>query len=109
MKRTPEQIRKYIKGLMAEGRQHATDNQRKVLAAVLDKVLGDKTKRYELCEYLTGVPSTQEMDYQAIALLNWLGVSRFEDVPSDAVRAEIHACHTAALKAKGQLEMEGVA
>ena len=45
---------------------------------------------------------------EAGALLHWLNVSRFEDVPSDAVRAEINACHTAALKAKGQIEMEGV-
>jgi hypothetical protein len=104
-----EYIQEKVQGWMLD-LDKSTDNQKKVLAAVLDKALGDKTKRYEVCQFLTGTASTADMQgAEAGALLHWLNVSRFEDVPSDAVRAEINACHTAALKAKGQLEMEGVA
>lgn len=106
---SPEYIQEKVSNWMLD-LEKSTDNQKKVLAAVLDKALGDKTKRYEVCQFLTGAASTADMQgAEAGALLHWLNVSRFEDVPTDAVRAEINACHTAALKAKGQLEMEGVA
>lgn len=105
---SPEYIQEKVQGWVLD-LEKSTDNQKKVLAAVLDKTLGDKTKRYEVCEYLTGIASTADMQgAEAGALLHWLNVSRFEDVPTDAIRAEINACHTAALKAKGQMEMEGV-
>lgn len=105
---SPEYIREKVQSwtidLAAQG-EVPTDNQRRMLASTLDKVLGNKTMRYEVCEYLADISSTRDMKAEAIALLNWLGVRSFEDVPTDAVRAEILACHPAALKAKGQLEM----
>lgn len=106
---SPEYIREKVQGWMMDN-EPSTDNQRKVLAAVLDKALSDKTKRYEVCEFLTGSASTADMrGAEATALLNWLGVARFEDAPSDAARAELAAVHTSALKAKGQMELAGVA
>jgi recombination protein RecT len=105
---SPEYIREKVEGWVLD-LDKSTDNQKKVLAAVLDKVLGDKTKRYEVCQYLTGFASTADMKgAEAGALLHWLDVSRFEDMPTDAIRAEINTCHVAALKAKGQMEMAGV-
>lgn len=110
---SPEYIREKVTGwtldMTGNSEPSTTDNQRKVLAAVLDKVVVDKTKRYEICEYLTGKSSTQDMNIEVKALLHWLGVSRFEDVPTSEITKEIHAVHAAALKAKGQMEMAGVA
>lgn len=106
---SPEYVREKVQGWMldlADGQEpNVSDNARKVLAAALDKAAGDKTVRYEICQYLTGQSSTQDMNLEVVALLNWLGVSKFEDVPADYVRKEISAVHTAALKAKGQIEM----
>lgn len=105
---SPEYIREKIEGWMLD-MDPSTDNQRKVLAAVLGK-RWNETTRYEVCEYLTGTASTKDMQKaEAGALLNWLGVSRFEDDLSETVRKEFAAVHTAALKAKGQMELEGVA
>lgn len=104
----PEYIREKITGWMLDI-EPSTDNQRKVLAAVLDKVTGDKTKRYEICQYLTGAASTSNMvGAEAGALLHWLGVSRFEEQPAADVVKEIKAVHAAALKEKGQMEMAGM-
>lgn len=110
---SPEYIREKIEGwaldMKSNNEPAVTDNQRKVLAAVLDKSLAEKTKRYEVCEYLTGKSSTSEMNLEVKALLRWLGASRFEDTLAPEVLKELNAVHTAALKAKGQLELEGVA
>lgn len=110
----PEQIKEKVTGWALDIEPSAdkalTENQRKVLAAVLDKVTGDKTKRYEICQYLTGVSSTSNMTGGEVgALLHWLGVSRFEDQPSSDAKREIAAVHEAALKEKGQMQMDGVA
>lgn len=107
---SPEYIREKVQGWMLDLKDTPLDTnvvsgKQKVLASVLDKVLADKTKRYEVCEFLVGKASTSDMWEEAVALLNWLGVSSFGDIPTDAIHAEINACHTAALKAKGQLEM----
>ena len=104
---SPEYIREKVQGWMLD-LEPSTDNNRKVLAAVLDKA-ADKNTRYEICEYLTGVSSTQDMKgAEAGALLHWLGVSRFEDVLTPEVNKELHAVHTAALKEKGQMELPEV-
>lgn len=105
---SPEYIREKVQNWSLD-MEASTDNQRRVLAAVLDKATGDKTKRYEICEYLTGIASTSDMkNAEAGAMLHWLGVSRFEDTPTADAMKEIPAVHVAALKAKGQMEMVGV-
>lgn len=109
-----EHVREKVQGWVLDlnnGKEQTvvSDNAKKVLAAVLDKVTGDKTKRYEICQYLTGIASTANMNTEVVALMNWLGVARFEDVPTDEVRKEIAAVHTAALKEKGQMEMAATA
>jgi recombination protein RecT len=105
---SPEYIREKVQAWAAD-LDKGSENDKKVLAAVLDKLAGGKTERYEICEYLTGIASTQNMTAEQTALLHWLGVTRFEDVPADYVRMEVHAVHAAALKAKGQMELAGVA
>jgi len=83
------------------------ENHRKVVASVLDTTFnGEKTMRYELCQWLVGVSSTKKMTAaQVRALLTWLGVDRFEDIPSEYVIAEARSCHTAALEAGGQAKL----
>lgn len=79
----------------------------KISASILDGVLIDVTKRYELSKWLVGQSSTQKMTQPSInALFDWLGTEKaFNAVPSDEVVKEIHAAHTAALKASGQEEL----
>lgn len=85
----------------------ASINDRKVLASILDTVLTDVTKRYELCKWLVGQSSTQKMKQADVnALFDWLGTPKtFSAMPSDEVVKEIHAAHTAALKDSGQQEL----
>lgn len=84
----------------------ASQNDRNVLASILDTTLQDKTKRYELCNWLVGQASTKKMKQADVnALLDWLGVRQFNAMPEDHVIKEIHAAHTAALKASGQQEL----
>ena len=85
----------------------ASANDRKVLASILDTVLEEPTKRYELCKWLVGQSSTQKMKQADVnALFDWLGTAKqFNAVPVPHVVKEIHAAHTAALKASGQQEL----
>lgn len=82
---------------------------RQIVAAVLDNTLGDKTKRYELCQYLVGHSSTKDMTQAQIkALMDWTECHTFDAVPPEYVKQEANAAHSAALIAAGQLQMEGV-
>jgi len=100
-----EKIRDWTHDFISSG-QKATDAERKILASVLDKATGDKTRRYAICSYLTGTTSTKEMpDATVKALLNWLGVAKFDDVLSEAVKREIESLHAESLKSNGQIEM----
>lgn len=84
----------------------ASVTDRRVLASILDTVLVDVTKRYELCKWLVGQSSTQKMKQADVnALLDWLGVRQFNATPANEVVKEIHAAHTAALVASGQQEL----
>jgi len=85
----------------------ASVNDRNVLASILDGVLSEATKRYELCKWLVGQSSTQKMKQADVnALFDWLGTPReFNAAPEDVVVKEIHSAHTAALKASGQQEL----
>jgi len=77
-----------------------------VLAARLDKILGDKTKRYELCKWLSGQASTKSMDrYVILATLDWLGGRRLESEPSREAKKEVHSCLTEATEASGIMDM----
>ena len=83
-----------------------TVTDRKVLASILDAVLGDKTKRYELSTWLVGQASSKKMKQADVnALFDWLGVRQFGETPDDVTVKEIHSAHTAALKASGQQEL----
>ena len=78
----------------------------RVLAARLDKILGDKTKRYELCKWLSGQASTTNMDgYVVLATLDWLGGRRHENEPPREAKKEVHSCLTEAIEASGIMNM----
>lgn len=88
----------------------ASDAQRKIMAAAIDAIFGDKlpTRRYELCQYLTGKSSTKDIPAEyVLAVLKWLGNGKpdhvgFEYQADEITRKEAHAAHAEALKASGQ-------
>ena len=81
----------------------ASATERNLVAAKLNEVLGDETRRHEVCKWLVGTGSVKEMrDSDVLALKHWLGVTGFGSVVAAEVTAEAEACHAAALK--GQLE-----
>ena len=97
-----------IRSEIAEGkRKGCTDRDRQILAAALGNVLIHSTERYELCQWLVGVASTKKMAAdQVLALLKWLNVQTFDDVPSEICHKEAVTAHNAALIAGGQQTME---
>lgn len=80
------------------------ERERQVVADVLGNIFnGDKTMRYETCDWLTGHASTKAMSRAQIkALLRVLDVKNFDDYPRAEAMAEFRQAHTEALKAKGQ-------
>jgi len=107
---TPEQLKIKIEERVKyhlEKKTLASQNDRNVLASILDGVLIDVTKRYELCKWLVGQPSTKKMKQADVnALFDWLGTPRtFNATPEPHVITEINSAHPAALKASGQQEL----
>ena len=85
----------------------ASVNERKVLASILDTVMKEPTRRYEMCKWLVGQSSTQKMKQaDVMALYDWLGAEKMFNAPvEDYVKQEIEAAHKAALIASGQQEL----
>ncbi|MFA5376909.1 MAG: hypothetical protein WC455_14255 [Dehalococcoidia bacterium] len=85
----------------------APDRLRKAIAATLDTIFdGDKTKRYELCKWLTGKASTKDIpDAYVHALSDWLGVTDFSQPPHEHAMTEARTALAEALKAAGQQEL----
>jgi len=107
---TPEQLKIKIDERVKhhlEKKTLASQQDRNVLASILDGVLIEVTKRYELCKWLVGQSSTKKMKQADVnAIFDWLGTDRvFNATPSDEVVKEIHSAHTATLKASGQQEL----
>lgn len=80
---------------------------RQAIASALDGIFdGDKTKRYELCKWLTGKASTKDIpDAYVHALSDWLGVNDYGQPPVADAMAEARAALGEALKAAGQQEL----
>ncbi len=80
---------------------------RQAIASALDGIFdGDKTKRYELCKWLTGKASTKDIpDAYVHALSDWLGVNDYGQPPVADAMAEARAALGEALKASGQKEL----
>ena len=85
----------------------ASDRLRKAIASALDATFdGDKTKRYELCKWLTKEASTKNIpDAYIWALSDWLGVTDFDQPPHVEALTEAHTALGEALKAAGQQEL----
>jgi hypothetical protein len=85
----------------------APDRLRKAIASALDATFdGDKTKRYELCKWLTKEASTKNIpDAYIWALSDWLGVTDFDQPPHVEALTEAHTALGEALKAAGQQEL----
>jgi len=85
----------------------APDRLRKAIAATLDTIFdGEKTKRYELCKWLTGKSSTKDIpDAYVHALSDWLGVTDFSQPPHEHALTEARTALAEALKAAGQQEL----
>jgi len=80
---------------------------RQAIASALDGIFdGDKTKRYELCKWLTGKASTKDIpDAYVHALSDWIGVNDYGQPPVADAMAEARAALGEALKASGQQEL----
>jgi hypothetical protein len=85
----------------------ATDQLRHIIASAIDGIFdGDKTKRYELCKWLTGKASTKDIpDAYVHALSDWIGVSDYGQPPVADAMTEARAALGEALKASGQQEL----
>ena len=82
--------------------------QRKIVASAIDGIFeGEKTMRYEVCNWLTGSSSTKDMTKAQIrALMLIMGVEDFNQAPKAEAIAELKAAHAAALVAAGQLQFQ---
>jgi hypothetical protein len=70
-------------------RKGATEYERGLLAASINKIVETDADRHAICGWLVGEPSTKNMsaDY-VLALLSWLAVKKFDDEPSLAAGDE---------------------
>lgn len=80
---------------------------RQIVAKNLDMTFeGQSTPRYELCKWLVGVSSTNDMTQaQVKALQDWLECKAFDSIPPEYALKEARMAHSAALKDAGQLEL----
>ena len=91
---------------LVSNQEHFFDQYRNILAKHLNTILGEDTKRYELCKWLVGQTSTSKMTQaQVLALLAWLGTNTFEAAPSETAIQEAKSAHIYALKAEGQTNL----
>lgn len=80
-------------------------NEVNILASCLLNTLGNDTDRYAVVRWLTGEPSgslKKLRPAQIKALLEWQGVTGFDDMPDEQSIAETHACLLAANRDAGQ-------
>ena len=86
------------------------EQQRHMVAAALDGIFnGEKTMRYETCDWLTGHTSTKKMSAAQIkALLKIMDIADFEAIPCQNSIQEMRWAHEAALIAKGQKVLPGM-
>ena len=91
---------------LALGNQGLESNDGQVVASILNAILTDDTKRYELCKWLVDEASTKKMSAPVIlAMKQWLGVKFYGDVPEQYVIDEVNAVHKYALTQSGQTEL----
>ena len=85
----------------------ASETDRKVVASYVNSMFdGDKTKRYEFCKWIAGAASTKDIPNNYIlALMDWMGVSGWDQAPSQDAIKEAQSALPEALKAAGQKEL----
>lgn len=83
------------------------EREQRIIASALDGVFsGEKTMRYEVCNWLTGHSSTKDMSKaQLRALMSVMGISDFNQAPITDSMTEFRQAHAAALVASGQTEL----
>ncbi len=87
---------------------NATDVDRNVLAKTLTGIFPDQTDRYEFTRWATDSENGSTKDLLACkvkALLDWLGVATFSDVPSEKVTVEARKALFEAMQANGQAKL----
>ena len=84
-----------------------SDMDRKVVASAIDTIFGgEKTMRYEFCNWLVGESSSKKMSpYDIKALLTVMEISGFNQPPSLFSETEIKQAHSEALREQGQQEL----
>jgi hypothetical protein len=82
------------------------EREQKIVASAIDGIFGgEKTMRYEVCQWLTGKASTKEMSKgQLRALMLIMGVEDFNIAPKVEAMQEIKLAHAQALADAGQKE-----
>jgi len=96
-----DKLKKKTKGLTV------SDMDRKVVASAIDTIFGgEKTMRYEFCNWLVGESSSKKMSpYDIKALLTVMEISGFNQPPSLFSETEIKQAHSEALREQGQQEL----
>ena len=88
----PEVLKKRVSKMATQAKNKgatAPEKTRNILAKQLNKICGSDEERYDLCGWLVGYKSTKKMPANYVwALLRWMGVETFEEVPADVVKQE---------------------
>jgi hypothetical protein len=94
-------------GIHRNKQTKATQADGGIVASHINDIFdGDKTKRYELCKWLTGKSSTKEMGSEYIhAIKDWMGVDSWDNPPDENAMKEAQTALSEALKASGQKEL----
>ncbi|MBV5322579.1 MAG: hypothetical protein JZU60_01940 [Ilumatobacteraceae bacterium] len=87
--------------------ENVGEYQQRIVASALDGIFnGEKTMRYEVCNWLTGHSSTKDMSKaQVKAIMNVMGVTDFNQAPTVNAMTEFRQAHAAALVASGQAKL----
>lgn len=87
--------------------ENVGEYQQRIIASALDGVFGgEKTMRYEVCNWLTGHSSTKDMSKaQVKAIMAVMSITDFNQAPSVDSMTEFKQAHAAALVASGQGEL----
>lgn len=104
---SPQTLKSRFEEAVKKSSNGASESDRKVVASVLDAVFdGEKTKRYEMTKWLCGESSTKKLSGAQIkALMRWLEIASFGDMPSPHAITEARQALDEALKAAGQGEL----
>jgi hypothetical protein len=105
---TPEYLRQWVANKSTRfATKSVSEQERNVLASCMNNTFqGVEIDRHAFCKWISGDPSTKTMRAEyALALLDWLDVRKFDDLPDPLSLQEAQAALASILKASGQQSM----